>query len=50
MIENFINRLANESDKYCCLITYILEELFHQINFEKYKLFDFYQKTYCMKL
>lgn len=50
MIEDLINMLAMESNKYCCLISYILEELFHHINRKKYDLYDFYQQSYCMKL
>ena len=50
LIQDFIKRLAKELDKYCCLLVYILEELFNPINRKKYDLFDFYQESFYFNL
>lgn len=46
----FLRRLSNEYDKYCCLINYILEEIYNPMPPKKPLMYDMFKKDFYLKI
>jgi len=50
LFRDFVIRLNNEYDKYCCLIAHILEDVFNRSFPQEVLLYDFFDKTFYMDI
>ncbi len=50
LMQQFLKRLVTEYDKYCCVIHYVLEEIYDPTPPKKPLLYDMYQKTFYLEI